>query len=115
MDDVMSGGPVRQRRAVIPAELRAAFATFKVQKKQCSTCIYRKDSPLDLEKLESEVEDGHGGFKGHRICHSSEKACCRGFWNRHKDNFPGGQIAQRFGLVEYVIDDDWQAGEETDA
>jgi hypothetical protein len=108
----MPNSPVK-----IPGELKAALGTFKVQKKQCSTCIYRKDSPLDLDKLEDEVRDESTGFKAHRICHNSdnENACCRGFWNRHRDEFPGGQIAQRLGLVEFVHDDIDAETEETDA
>ncbi len=80
---------------------------LKVQKKSCATCIYRKDSPLDLKKLEADVADPHlkGYFKGHRICHHSKDACCRGFWNKHKDKFTLGQIAQRLGLVQLVDHD----------
>ena len=29
-------------------------------------------------------------------------ACCRGFWNRHKDQFPLGQVAQRLNAVVFV-------------
>ena len=76
--------------------------TFRVQQAACSTCIYRKDSPLNLAKLEAEVADPYAGFNGHRICHHSDDVCCRGFWNRYKDEFPAGQIAQRLGLVEFV-------------
>jgi hypothetical protein len=76
--------------------------TFRVQKKSCSTCIYRKDSPLDLEKLENDIRDPYIGFKGYRICHHSNDVCCRGFWNKHKDSFPAGQIAQRLKMVEFV-------------
>ena len=45
---------------------------MQVASEQCSTCIYRKDSPLDLQKLEAEIADPRmkGFFKGHRICHS---------------------------------------------
>ena len=75
---------------------------FKVQKKACSTCIYRKDSNLDIAVLEKQVRDKYMGFKGHRICHHSKDSCCRGFWNKHKDEFPSGQIAQRLGMVEFV-------------
>ena len=75
---------------------------FKVQHKPCASCIYRKDSPLDLAKLEREIADPYGGFKGWRICHNSKDVCCRGFWNRHKDSFALGQIAQRLGMVEFV-------------
>lgn len=81
--------------------------SFQVQQKACSTCIYRKDSPLNLKNLEAQVADPHmkGMFAGHRICHHSDSACCRGFWNKNKDKFPAGQIAQRLGAVEFVQHD----------
>ena len=75
---------------------------FKVQRRPCATCIYRSDSPLDIGELEGQVKDPYLGFKEHRICHHSIDACCRGFWDRHKNEFPVGQIAQRLGLVELV-------------
>lgn len=75
---------------------------FKVQKKMCSTCIYKPDSPLDLQQLESQVKDRYSGFKSHRICHHSDDVCCRGFWERHKNEFQMGQIAQRLRMVEFV-------------
>jgi hypothetical protein len=76
-----------------------------VMARQCSTCIYRKGLGWDLKKLEDDVRDPYMGFKSYRVCHSqkrSGKACCRGFWNRHRNKFPAGQIAQRLGLVTYV-------------
>ena len=57
---------------------------------------------MDIGILEGQVRDKHMGFKGHRICHNSKDVCCRGFWDRHKDEFPLGQIAQRLGIVEFV-------------
>lgn len=80
---------------------------IKVQSRACSTCIYRKDCTLDLSKLEADVADEFmpGYFKGHRVCHHSKDVCCRGFWNRHKNKFALGQIAQRLGLVEFVTVD----------
>ena len=81
---------------------------FKVQRKQCSTCIYRSDSPLDLSKLEADISDKYGGFNGHRICHHSDNSnpvCCAGFWARHKDSFQLGQVAQRLKAVEFVYVD----------
>ena len=80
---------------------------FLVQRKMCATCIYLPTSPLDIRKLERDVADPYGGFKGHRICHHSKRgACCRGFWNRHKNKFALGQIAQRLGFVKFVTDKD---------
>jgi hypothetical protein len=76
--------------------------TFKVQKKMCPTCIYKPGSPLDLKVLEDQVRDAYGGFKCHRICHHSKNACCRGFWDAHKDEFQMGQVSQRLDIVELV-------------
>jgi hypothetical protein len=76
--------------------------SFKVQRRQCRTCIYRPGSPLDVEALEAQIADGHGGFTGWRTCHHSDDACCAGFFARHKDKFQVGQVAQRLGLVEKV-------------
>jgi hypothetical protein len=75
---------------------------FKVQRRRCATCIYRKDTPLDIEKLENDVRDRYGGFKGYRVCHHSKDVCCRGFWDKHKWEFAAGQIAQRLKMVEFV-------------
>jgi hypothetical protein len=70
----------------------------------CTTCIYRPETFFDIAELENAVRDPHmrGWFKGYRICHHSRDVCCRGFWERHKDHFDLGQIAQRLGFVEYV-------------
>lgn len=79
--------------------------SFEVQRTACSTCIYKKDCPLDIQQLEDQIKDIRGDFEGYRVCHHSGTACCRGFWNRHKDDFPAGQIAQRLNAVEYVDHD----------
>ncbi len=76
--------------------------SFRVQQKMCRTCIYLPDSPLDLAALEAEIADRYMGFSGHRLCHHAEDVCCRGFWDRHKDAFAAGQIAQRLNVVEFV-------------
>jgi len=79
---------------------------FQVQAKQCETCIYRKDSPLDIKQLEAAIADRFGGFTKHRACHHADAGvCCRGFWNRHRNHFPAGQIAQRLGMVQFVTVD----------
>ena len=87
------------------SKAKGGMPGFHVQRRMCATCIYRPDSPHDIKKLEDQVRDPHIGFKGHRQCHHSKRACCRGFWNRHKDEFPAGQIAQRLSLVVLVDDD----------
>jgi hypothetical protein len=81
---------------------------MKVQATMCRSCIYRPDSPLDLAKLEDAIADPHGGFSGWRVCHHSsntDPVCCAGFWNRHKDAFQLGQVAQRLNMVRFVTVD----------
>lgn len=80
---------------------------FEVQARQCRTCIYRKDSPLNLRALEAEIADPYmeGFFAGHRVCHHSDTACCAGFWRRHKNDFAAGQVAQRLDCVVFVKHD----------
>lgn len=81
--------------------------TLRVQRKQCETCIYRPDSPLNLQRLEADCADPvmDGFFKGHRVCHHSADAVCAGFWARHKDAFTLGQLAQRLNMVTFVDED----------
>lgn len=74
---------------------------FKVMDKQCATCIFKPGLNWRLAELLEPIRDAWGGFKGHRICHHSKGSCCRGFWNRYKNKFPVGQIAQRLGMVIY--------------
>lgn len=86
---------------------------LRVQRRQCETCIFRSDSPLDLDKLLAQIADPRvpGHYKGHRICHHSEDAVCAGFWARHKNDFDLGQVAQRLDMVQ-LVDDDTIAEEE---
>ena len=75
---------------------------FHVRETPCTSCIYRPDCILDVARLEAQITDACGFFDGFRACHhhsSDPKVCCRGFWNRHKDAFQAGQLAQRFGRV----------------
>ena len=79
---------------------------FDVMENACATCIYRKDSPLDLERLENQIRDEFVGFKGFRVCHHHSSACCRGLWNAHKDDFNLGRIAQRLNAVNFVKEEE---------
>ncbi len=80
---------------------------MKVQRRMCATCIYHPDSPLDIARLEAQIADPRmaGHFSGYRECHHAKRGsgvCCRGFWERHKDHFDLGQLAQRLDLVRFV-------------
>jgi len=78
---------------------------FKVRRKRCPTCIYNPDCPLDLAALERAVTDSFGSITGWRVCHHTEDACCRGFWDLYKNDFTMGRMAQMFGWVEFTDED----------
>lgn len=87
---------------------------LKVQAQQCASCIYRPTCSLDIASLEAQIADPHmqGFFLGFRVCHHASNrsgVCCRGFWDRHKDQFTLGQLAQRLGLVRFVSVDRFKA------
>ena len=86
--------------------MRRNRSVFEVQARMCATCIYRPDNPLDVDELVNACRDEHGSLIGHRQCHHSERACCAGFWARHKDDFLVGRMAQALCLVRTVEDDD---------
>lgn len=80
---------------------------IQVQRKMCSTCIYRPRNQDSLKRLEDQIRDPkmRGFFVGFRACHHAPKesgVCCAGFWKRHKNDFTLGQLAQRLGEVEKV-------------
>lgn len=84
---------------------------FKVRRKRCATCIYGprhlSASRASVATLEKECADKRmpGFFRTYRACHhhpDTNDVCCRGFWDRHKDHFTLGQIAQRLNFVEFV-------------
>lgn len=85
---------------------------LRVQATMCDTCIYKPSTGFDIADLERQVADPHmdGLFRGFRACHHAKgrSVCCRGFWDRHKDHFPGGQIAQRLRRVIFVTIDVWK-------
>lgn len=80
---------------------------LKVQVRQCATCIYKKTCTWDVKELERQVSDPKisGFFVTFRACHhapSNSHVVCKGFWNRHKNHFTLGQLAQRLGGVAFV-------------
>lgn len=80
---------------------------LRVQTKPCATCIYRKDSPNNLKKLEADVKNERGDFVSHRVCHHADDVMCRGFYNAHKDEYWATQLAQRLDAVDFVEVDTW--------
>ena len=79
---------------------------FLVRRAACDSCIYRSDSPLDIEKLEADIHDGYGATVGYRICHHHKEACCRGFWNKHAKDVVTTRFALMLGIVKFIDDDE---------
>ena len=72
---------------------------MRIRERQCSTCIYRPDSVLNLPALEAEIRDRHGHFHKARACHSADwpatDVICAGFAARHGDDCTPVQIVRR--------------------
>ena len=82
---------------------------FEVRKTMCSSCIYGPKVPADFRQgLEDEIKDRFGFFNSYRACHhhTGDTKCCRGFWERHKDRFQMGQVAQRLNAVVFSDEGD---------
>ena len=77
---------------------------FKVRSTLCPTCIYKVGSEF-AEGLENQCKDKAGFFQKYRVCHHTKDSCCRGFWNRHNNDFQLGQVAQRLKIVEFTDED----------
>ena len=78
---------------------------FRVRETMCETCIYRPETPLDEKVLEDDCRDTFGAFVSHRACHHHPDRgeggrCCRGFWDRHKGEFLGGQMSLALDMVD---------------
>ena len=80
---------------------------FRVQKKMRSTCIFKPECTLNLDRLVKTAIKNDT----YRVCHHSDEACCRGFWERYKDSFNLGRIAQRLNAVRFVEEDKHERGE----
>ena len=95
--------PVAYPPIVIP-DGRPLKPGFLVRSTQCPSCIYHPDSPNVVKSLEDRLRDDNGYLQGYRVCHHEGQTniCCRGFWNRNKDRFTAGQVAQRLDLVVEV-------------
>ena len=72
--------------------------TFRVQRKACATCIYRKDSPLDLKKLENDVRDSYGGFKGTPHLPSQQDCLLPWLLEPAQERIHGGAVGAASGV-----------------
>lgn len=80
---------------------------MKVRKAQCDQCLF-SDKKIVSAKRATDVVKGCLKKDTYFICHKTQTEdapgdmCCRGFWDRFKDNFNLGRIAQRLKMVEFI-------------
>lgn len=72
---------------------------------KCDTCIFRPGNLMRLEegRVEQMVRDsikGQGAIPCHKTL-SGDRAVCRGFFDVHKHDVQGLQVAERLGMVEF--------------
>lgn len=85
-----------------------------VMSAKCDTCIFRPGNLMHLQegRVEQMVADsikGQGAIPCHKTL-SGDRAVCRGFFDVHKNDVQGLQIAERLGLA--VFDGEPDEGDE---
>lgn len=83
------------------------IVTFKIQTKQCDQCLFSRRRIVTAARFKNIIRDcTQLGNEKHFVCHKAslkgDSVCCRGFWDKYKNNFQLGQVAQRLNLVEEV-------------
>ena len=82
--------------------------SFKVRKHRCKTCIFGSRVNWNLEELLDMIRDPENpeSFTSYRVCHDDQdnvpERCCRGFWDKHRNDFLLGRVAQIAGVVKEV-------------
>lgn len=81
---------------------------MKVQSKPCNQCLFTKNRIVSKERATSIVKDS---LKKDTffVCHKSSiegdghgEVCCKTYWDRYKNQFNLGRIAQRLDVVKFV-------------
>jgi hypothetical protein len=76
-----------------------------VQRRMCSTCIFRPGNLMNLEpgRVEGMVEGAgdDGCIPCHKNLSGEGQAVCRGFFDNHKNQLL--QIAERLDMIEEVV------------
>ena len=79
---------------------------FRVQEHPCNQCLFSTARIVDQERSDAIVK-GCLDTDRYFICHKDRKhgnhgACCRGFWDRYKNHFLAGRLAQLLEIVKFV-------------
>lgn len=87
-------GPYRAGRVHVCADL-------------CKTCVFRPGNLMQLQpgRLRGMVEEaveGGGGITCHATLDTSERAVCRGFFDRHQGDVLALELAVRLGVVSFI-------------
>jgi hypothetical protein len=80
---------------------------MKIQKNKCSQCLFSKNKIVSNNRMKSIINAciyNDTFFICHKtqVTGSNEQICCRGFWDKYKNNFNLGRISQRLGTVQEV-------------
>lgn len=82
---------------------------MKVQKEKCNQCLFTKNMVVKNNARRTEIIKGALAKDTFFVCHKSSIAkdghgdvCCRGFWDKFKNDFNLGRIAQRLNFVNEV-------------
>lgn len=78
-----------------------------IQRQQCDQCLFSRNRIVSNERA-ADIIRGCVEKDTYFQCHktqvkgSSQDVCCRGFWDKFKNRFNLGRIAQRLNIVKEV-------------
>lgn len=80
---------------------------MNIQKAKCDQCLFTKNMVVKNNTRRTEIIKSALNNDTYFICHKSSIAsngdvCCRGFWDKFKNDFNLGRIAQRLNFVNEV-------------
>jgi len=73
---------------------------------RCATCVFRPGNLMQLQPGRvRDMVDQAVADQSVIVCHATldtdANACCRGFWDAHRDRVQALQVAERLGVVAY--------------
>jgi len=74
---------------------------FRVQGSKCDQCLF-SDNKIVNDDRKEEVLRTTLKKDTFFVCHKTDDVCCKGYWDKYKDKFTVGQIAQRLNLMKEV-------------
>lgn len=87
---------------------------FRICAERCDECLFSKDKIVSERRKKEVIREACQG-QGYFICHKTDDACCRGFFDSYGYSIQIYRIASRLGFVIWLDAAGDETGEPADA